>query len=98
MQPLGFQQAFDLVGFAAQANDQYRSKVGVHGVPAQGTAQQAKGFPAGVHCATGTVGQGDHAVDVRVVGQHLGVNVTAEVVGHSPGTVAEQFTEVRMPM
>lgn len=85
LQALGFQQGFDLVGFAAQADDQHGSEVGVDGVPGQGAAQQAQGFTARVHCAAGTVGQGDHTVDIRVVGQHLGVNVTAEMVGHGPG-------------
>ncbi|MNO95576.1 hypothetical protein D3C76_872210 [compost metagenome] len=85
LQALGFQQAFDLVGFAAQADDQHGSEIGVYGVPGQGATQQAQGFTAGVHRTAGAVGQRYHAVDVRVIGQHFRVDVAAKMVGHGPG-------------
>ncbi|MNO73563.1 hypothetical protein D3C76_645350 [compost metagenome] len=84
-EPLGLEQAFDLVGFTAQADDQHRGKVGVNGVASERAAQQAQGFAAGVHGATGAVGQRHDTVDVREGGQRLGMDVPTKVIGHGPG-------------
>ncbi|MNE28428.1 hypothetical protein D3C80_1218690 [compost metagenome] len=82
---MSLKQAFDLVGFTAQANDQHGREIGVHGITGQGAAQQAQRLAAGVHGAPGTVGQCYYTVDVRVGSQRLGVDVPAEMIGHGPG-------------
>ncbi|MNN27131.1 hypothetical protein D3C81_1406570 [compost metagenome] len=84
LQALGRQQVGDLVGLAAQADQQHRSEVGMHGIAAEGAAQHRQRLATGVDRATEAVGQGDHAIDVGVGRQRLGVDVAAKVVSDRP--------------
>ena len=81
LQPLLGDQALDLVGLAAQADDEHGGEVGVARIAAQRAPQHAQFLARAVGGAAHAVRQRDHAVDVGEVGQGLGPDVAAEVVG-----------------
>ena len=94
LQFLRAQQRADLVGLAAQADDQHAGEVRVPRVAAERAAQQVHALAVRVHAAARAVGQRDHAVDVGEGRQRSRVKWSAM----PRATVAEQFTVDRMPM
>ncbi len=74
-------QALDLVGLAAQADHQHGGEVGVLGITAQRAAQHQQLLAIAGRGAARAVRECDHAVDVGVVGQRLGMDVAPELVG-----------------
>ena len=83
-----FQQAAELVHFAAQADDDDVGEVHMSRVTGQRAAQQAQRFAVG-HAAAGLVGQRDDAVHIRPGGQRVGAGdrVAAELLGNQFGGV-----------
>lgn len=98
LEALGSEQVRNLVGLAAKTDQQHCREVGMYGVSAQGPTQHRQRFTTGVDGTADTMGQGDHAIDIGVGRQSFGMDVTAEMISDRRATVAEQLTEVRMPM
>ena len=59
----------DLVGLAAEADDEHGREVRVAGVAGDRAAQHVHAVAFARHAAAGPVGQRHHAVDVGIVGQ-----------------------------
>ncbi len=77
-------QAADLVGLAAQPDQQQRAEVGMPRVAAERAPQDLQRLAFAVGGAAGAVSQRDHAVDIRVALQRARVDVAAEMVGDGP--------------
>ena len=77
-------QALNLVGLAAEPDHQHRGEVGMLGIATQRAAQHQQLFAVAGGGAALSVGQRDDAVDVRIVGQRLGVDVAAELISDRP--------------
>ena len=86
-------EGFDLVGLAAEAEEEDAGEVGVGGVADEDAAEKVGGFAVFGHAAAGAVGDGDDAIDIGVGAEDLGVKWAAM----RRATVAEQLTVVRMP-
>ncbi len=80
LQTLGAEQRRDLIRLAAEADEDRRCDVRMPRVARHRPAQHVHAF-AHVHAAAGAVRQRDHAVDVRISGEHVGTNVGAELIG-----------------
>ena len=85
---LFFEEAAELVHFAAEADDDDVGEVHVAGVAGQGAAQQAERLAVG-HAAAGLVGEGDDAVDAGPGGERIVTvdGVAAELLGDEVGGV-----------
>ena len=57
-------EGFDLIGLAAEAEEEDAGEVGVGGVADEDATEQVGGFAVLGHAAAGAVGDGDDAVDV----------------------------------
>ncbi len=80
LEPVGFQQPVDLVHLAAEADHDDAAHVRVAGVAPHHALQCGEAFAGAGHAAAGAVREGDHAVDVRVLGQLLGREVRGDLV------------------
>ena len=75
-------QRLDLVGFAAEAEEEDGGEVGVGRVAGEDAAEQVGGLIVLGHSATGAVGDGDDAVDVGVGAEDLRGEVSGDAAGY----------------
>ena len=68
--------------------------LGLAGVAPLGALQRLEALALAGHAAAGAVHERDDAVDVGIVVEHAGA---LDLAAMRRATVAEQFTEVRMP-
>src|SRR6218665_502921 len=76
------QPAADLVGLAAQPDEQHAGAVRVPGVAGERAREKLHAQALLVHAAAAAVGQRDHAVDVGKRRQRLRVGVAREMIGN----------------
>src|SRR6266700_1992991 len=85
------EDATDLVGFAAQADDEHGSKVGMARIAGQGTAQDPNSLTLWIDCAATAMRQRDYSVHVRIIAQRFGMNnapvMICDCAGHRGGAV-----------
>src|SRR5580698_9016113 len=56
-------------------------KVRMHGVAREGAAQDVDARAHRIDAAAEAVRQGDHAVDVRIIGEYLRMDIAPEIIG-----------------
>ena len=78
---------FDLVGLAAEAEEENSGEVGVVGVADEDAAEEVGGFAVFGHAAAGAVGDRDDAVDVRIGAEDFRSEVGGDAAGDCGGTV-----------
>ena len=76
-------ERFDLVGLAAEAEEEDAGEVGVGGVADEDATQEIGGFAVFGHATTGAVGDGDDAVDVGIGVENLRGEVCGDAAGYS---------------
>jgi len=80
-------QWLDLVLLAAEANKKDTGKVGILGVADHGAAQDVHALAHRIEPAAQGMRQRDHAIDIRVSGQALRVEVAGNCAGHGSRTI-----------
>ena len=80
-------EGLDLVGLAAEAEEEDAGEVGVVGVADEDAAEEVGGFAVFGHAAAGAVSDGDDAVDVGVGAEDFGGEVGGDAAGDSGGAV-----------
>ena len=80
-------ERLDLVGLAAEAEEEDAGEVGVGGVADEDAAEEVGGFAVFGHAAAGAVGDGDDAVDVGVGAEDFGGEVGGDAAGDGGGAV-----------
>src|SRR5438034_11536787 len=84
---MGAADGIHLVALAAQSDHHVTRDVRVAGDAGQDTLQDLLRF-AGIHGATGFVGEGNHAINVRkITPELLGAKTVAHVMGDRGGTI-----------
>ncbi len=81
LQTLGLDQRVDLIGFAAEADDQHGGEVDVARVAGERTPQHLQRFAIRRHRTAHAVSQCDHAIHVGVRRHRFGMNVAPEMIG-----------------
>ncbi len=80
-------QRLDLVGLAAEAEEEDAGEVGVVGVADEDAAEEVGGLAVFGHAAAGAMGDGDDAVDVGVGAEDFGSKVGGDAAGDGGGAV-----------
>ena len=80
-------QAVDLVGLAAEAEQKDGGEVGVGGVAGEDAAEEVGGFAVFGHAAAGAVRDGDDAIDIRIGAEDLRGEVRGDAAGDRGGAV-----------
>ncbi|MNY04822.1 hypothetical protein D3C86_1375210 [compost metagenome] len=83
----GHFQRIELVGFAAQSNDQHCSKVGMPCIACQRAAQQGQSFAIGVHRTAAAVCERYNAIDIRIGSEGRTLEALGNRMRHIGGAI-----------